>query len=165
MHVRVPGAISSLGASTASASAPALPFVLSRTSAALAAQALEGTSVEKHPRTDSRGRRTVGRQRRPEHGRPVRRCGVLSRPAEPGDPERRPSRSPTASASTRRWSASSGSTRTACWRWCTAAATTIRACRTSRRWASGTPASRTAANRSAGWAGWPMRATTRRPAT
>ena len=46
----------------------------------------------------------------------------------------------------------------------TAAATTIRACRTSRRWASGTPASRTAASRSDGWAGWPTRrydATTR----
>ena len=57
----------------------------------------------------------------------------------------------------RRWSASSGSTRTACWPSCTAAATTIRACRISRRWGSGTPACPTAASRSAGWAGWPTR--------
>ena len=44
-----------------------------------------------------------------------------------------------ASAFIPRWSASSGSTRTACWPSSTAAATTIRACRTSRRWGSGTP--------------------------
>ena len=55
-----------------------------------------------------------------------------------------------ASAFILRWSASSGSTRTACWPSSTAAATTIRACRISRRWGSGTPACPTAASRSDG---------------
>ena len=47
-----------------------------------------------------------------------------------------------------------------CWPSSTAAATTIRACRTSRRWGSGTPACRTAASRSDGWVVWPTRPTT-----
>ena len=63
-------------------------------------------------------------------------------------------------ASIPRWSASSGSTRTACWPWCTAAATTIRACRISRRWGSGTRECQTAASRSGGLGGWRTNATT-----
>ena len=62
-----------------------LPLILSRTSAALAAQALQGTSVEKHPERILVVDRAVRRQRRLEHRRAVRRSGVLSRQAEARD--------------------------------------------------------------------------------
>ena len=56
-------------------------FVSSRTSAALTAQALQGTSIEKHPERILVVARTVRRQRRPEHRRAARRPGVLPRAA------------------------------------------------------------------------------------
>ena len=61
-----------------------LPLVLSRTSAVLAAQALQGTSVERHPERILVVDRAVGRQRRPQHRGAVRGRRLLPRAAAPG---------------------------------------------------------------------------------
>ena len=58
-----------------------LPLVLSRTSAALAAQALAGHQRRKASRADSRRHRAVGRQRRLEHRRAV---SAIPRTIAPG---------------------------------------------------------------------------------
>ena len=63
-----------------------LPLVLSRTSAALTAQALAGHQRREASRAHSRRHRAVRRQRRLEHRRAVRRPGLLPRQAEARDP-------------------------------------------------------------------------------
>ena len=130
-----------------------------------------GASARRHEhrktsRAHSGRRRVIGRQRRTEHGRAVTPIRLtIGRVRRLASRNVTPSRPRTDSAFIPRWSASSGSSRTACSASCTGVDTTIRASRISPPWAFGTRASPTAANRWDGWDDSPITPTTRRRET
>ena len=115
VRVAAPGATSWPAACTASASAARLPLAPQPHVGGARGAGPAGHEHREAPGAHPRRHRAERRQRRPEHGRAV--CAT-PRTTAPGRSSAfrkgRASRWPTGSASIRRWSASSVSTRTAC---------------------------------------------------